>query len=408
MGMVAFLIAVLYVCLGFAAGTFLSRRGAATAAAKAGPSEDDKEFNIRGDQAAEFLDRIHKLTTNVDSGVDRHATRVAEISGGLSGEQRVTVAVAEAAAAQLLEANHQLQNDLATAKEELQSQRRLLDSYMVQALTDPLTGIGNRRKFDQELGRRFAQWRRGGPPLSLVLVDVDHFKQVNDDHGHSAGDAVLHEVAHVIADCVRDMDVVARYGGEEFGVILPGTTREEAEPVAERVRGAIAGHVFQYGGKEMQITVSAGLAEAVLINDVEVLVTRADLALYSAKDAGRDCCHAHDGQTCIPIEKTAVPNRRKSDCRQRIAPFVDGSFPDQDMFHFVKCEDLSPRGFTYLLDEQPSYDKVLLALGDERDRAYTSATVKHCRNIGSDAAPLFRVTCEFVVPVDRFADAVAS
>ena len=129
MGMVAFLIAVLYVCLGFAAGTFLSRRGAATVAAKAEPPEDDKEFNIRGDQAAEFLDRIHKLTSNVDSGVDRHATRVAEISGGLSGEQRVTVAVAEAAAAQLLEANHQLQNDLATAKEELQSQRRLLDSY---------------------------------------------------------------------------------------------------------------------------------------------------------------------------------------------------------------------------------------------------------------------------------------
>jgi hypothetical protein len=74
----------------------------------------------------------------------------------------------------------------------------------------------------------------------------------------------------------------------------------------------------------------------------------------------------------------------------------------------VKCEELSPRGFTYLLDEQPDYDTVLLALGDERDRAFTSATVKHCRNIGSDGAPVFRVTCEFVVPVDRFADAVAS
>jgi len=408
MGMVAFLIAALYVCLGFAAGTFLSRRGAAAVAASAGPSEDDKEFNIRGDQAAEFLDRIHKLTSNVDSGVDRHATRVAEISGGLSGEQRMTVAAAEAAAAQLLEANHQLQNDLATAKEELQAQRHLLDSYMAQALTDPLTGIGNRRKFDQELGRRFAQWRRGGPPLSLLLVDVDHFKHVNDAHGHSAGDVVLHEVAQMIADCVRDMDLVARYGGEEFGVILPGTTREEGQPVAERVRCAIAGHNFRYGAQDLKITVSAGLAEAVLINDAEVLVTRADLALYSAKDAGRDCCYAHDGQTCVPIEKTTVSGRRKSDCRQRIAPFVDGKFPDQNLFHLVKCEDLSPRGFTYLLHEQPGYDKVLLALGDERDRAYTSATVKHCRNIGSDSAPVFRVTCEFVVPVDRFADAVAS
>jgi diguanylate cyclase (GGDEF)-like protein len=408
MGTVAFLIAVLYVCLGFAAGTFLSRRGAAAVAAKSGEPEDDREFKIRGDQAAEFLDRIHQLTSNVDSGVDRHATRVAEISGGLSGEQRLTAAAAEAAAAQLLEANHQLQNDLATAREELQSQRQLLDSYMAQALTDPLTGIGNRRKFDQELGRRFAQWRRGGPPLSLLLVDVDHFKLVNDAHGHSAGDVVLHDVAQVIADCVRDMDVVARYGGEEFGVILPGTTREEAQPAAERVRGAIAGHNFQYGGHELKITVSAGLAEAVLINDVEVLVTRADLALYSAKDAGRDCCYAHDGQTCVPIEKVAAPSRRKSDCPQRIAPFVDGKFPDRDLFHLVNCEDLSPQGFTYLLPEAPGYDKVLLALGEDRDRAYTSATVKHCRNIGSDSAPVFRVTCEFVVPVDRFADAVAS
>jgi hypothetical protein len=209
MGWVAFSIAFLYVCLGFAAGTLLSRRGlaaAATAAATpaAPPPDDDPIFKIRGDQAAEFLDRIHKLTSHVDSGVDRHATRVAEISDGLSGEQRLTVNAAEAAASQLIEANQQLQQDLASAKEELKTQRRLLDSYMAEALTDPLTGLGNRRKFDQELARRFAQWRRCGTPLTLVLVDVDHFKCVNDEHGHSAGDAVLHDVAQVLADCVRE------------------------------------------------------------------------------------------------------------------------------------------------------------------------------------------------------------
>src|SRR5262249_35820150 len=137
MGWVAFLIAVLYVCLGFAAGTLLSRRTAAAAAACAPPAppEDDQTFNIRSDQAAEFLDRIHKLASNVDEGVDRHATRVAQISGGLSGEQRLTVNAAESAAAQLLEANQQLQQDLASAKEELKTQRRLLDSYMVESLT---------------------------------------------------------------------------------------------------------------------------------------------------------------------------------------------------------------------------------------------------------------------------------
>jgi diguanylate cyclase (GGDEF)-like protein len=405
MSIVAFLIAVLYVFLGFAAGSFLSRRAVAPAAS---PTEDDNSFNIRGDEAAEFLDRIHKLTTHVDLGVDRHATRVAEISGGLSGEEQMTVAIAEAAAAELLESNQQLQHDLASAKEELQTQRQLLASYMAEALTDPLTGLGNRRIFDQELARRFAQWRRGGTPLSLVLVDVDHFKRINDEHGHVAGDAVLHDVAGVLAECVREMDVVARYGGDEFGMILPGTTLEEAQPVAERVRSAIAGRAFQYGGHDMHITVSAGLAEAVLINDCEVLVTRADMALYSAKDAGRDCCYAHDGQNCVPIAKTVEQTRRKTDCRQRIAPFMDGTFPEADMFCVVNCEDVSALGFTFLAHENAGYDKVLLALGEGRNCAYTSASVKHCRNIGTDAAPLYRVTCQFTVPVDCFAESAAS
>ena len=405
MSIVAFLIAVLYVFLGFAAGTFLSRRVAAPAAA---PPEDDHSFNIRGDEAAAFLDRIHTLTTNVDSGVDRHATRVAEISGGLSGQQQMTVAIAEAAAAQLLESNQQLQHDLASAKEELKSQRQLLDSYMAEALTDPLTGLGNRRRFDQELSRRFAQWRHGGTALSLVLVDVDHFKLINDEHGHVAGDAVLHDVAGVLAECIREMDVVARYGGEEFGMILPGTTVEEARPVAERVRNAIAEHAFKYGGRDMRITVSAGLAEAVLTNDCDVLVSRADMALYAAKDAGRDCCYAHDGQKCVPIPKTVEQKRRKNDSQQRIAPFMDGKFPEADMFRFVNCEDVSSFGFTFLAHENPSYDKILLALGDERTRAYTSASVKHCRIIGTDKTPLYRVACEFTVPVDRFAESAAS
>jgi len=408
MSIVAFLIAVTYVCLGFTAGSFLSRRGAAVAGGASPSQDEDAAFNLCGNQAAEFLDRMHRLTSDVDSDVDRHATRVAEISGGLSGEQRLSVAAAEAAAAQLLEANRQLQHDLASAQEEIKSQRRQLDSYMAEALTDSLTGLGNRRKFDQELTRRFAEWRRVGTPLTLMLVDVDLFKHFNDEHGHVAGDAVLHEVAQLLADNVREMDLVARYGGEEFGMILPGTTLSEARPVAERVRGAIAEHTFEYGGRDLRVTVSAGLAEAMLTNDSEVLLTRADAALYAAKEAGRDCCHAHDGQTCVAIEKTFVQNRRHNDCRQRIAPFVDGTFPDAAMFHEINCEAVSALGFTFLTHERPNYDNVLLALGGQSGRAFTSAVVKHCRNIGSEITPVYRVTCQFTVPVDAFADAAAS
>lgn len=367
MTFIAFGIAALYVCLGFAAGTFLTRRGSAAAAPPPPPAPGptgNPEFEIRGDKAAEFLDRIHKLTADVDSDVGRHATRVAEISGGLSGDQQLTISAAEDAATQLLEANRLLQQDLATAKEELQAQRRQLDSYMVEALTDALTGMANRRKFDQELVRRFAQWKRSATPLSLVLVDIDNFKKVNDVHGHVAGDAVLHQIAQVLLENVRAHDLVARYGGEEFAMILPGTTLEEAKPVAERIRGSIAEHGFQFGDSQTNVTVSAGLAEAMLTNDSEVLVTRADTALYSAKDAGRNCCHFHDGQNCMALQKVELQNRRRTDSSQRIAPFIDGRFPDAGMFTPVNCEDVSQHGFSFLAHELPGFDKVLLALGE--------------------------------------------
>ena len=408
MGWVAFLIAVLYVCLGFAAGTLLSRRGIIGPAAAAPPprpkDEEEDSFKISGEQAAEFIASIQKLATNVDSGVDRHNTRVAEISRGLADEDRNTVSAAAAAAAQLLEANQQLQQDLAAAKKELEVQKQQLDSYIAESLTDPLTGLGNRRRFDQELSRRFAQWARVGTPLSVLLVDIDHFKQVNDSHGHPAGDAVLHDVAQVLTECVREMDVVARYGGEEFGLILPDTALPQGSVVAERIRGTIAARKFRHGDLALGITVSAGLAQAHPDDDKEVLMARTDAAVYSAKESGRNCCHLHDGESFLPIEKSY--GRKKSEKSQRIAPFVDGKFPDADMFYSVDCEELSPQGFTFLAPEKPAYDKVLWAR-DEQNRAYASASVHDCQNIGTEATPLYRVSCRFTVPVDQLAEATA-
>lgn len=411
MSLVAFLIAFLYVCLGFGAATLLSRRSAAAAApANAPPAPpEEKTFEITGDQATEFIERIHNLTTSLDSDVDRHATRVAKISGGLTGAERtLSTAAAESAAAELLEANRLLQHDLASAKEEIKKQRVQLASYMAEALTDPLTGLANRRNFDQELARRFGQWRRNGTPLSLVLVDVDEFKRFNDEHGHQAGDAVLFEVGHVLSKTVREMDLVTRYGGEEFGLILPGTGLEDAKTAAERVRRAIDEHVFEFGGRNLHVTVSAGLAEAMLANDRELLVTRTDAALYAAKHAGRNCCQAHDGKDCIPVEKIVSETRTRSLESHRIAPFVDGSFPDPDMFHDVKCEELSAGGFTFISRERPEFDKVLMALGGEKSRNYTSASVKNCLNIGSDAAPVYRIKCQFTAPVSEFSEFAAA
>lgn len=408
--LIAFLMAVLYVCLGYGLGVVMTRRGSKRESASkrlldAAALESAVPMTV--DEASTFLERIQQVTTNVDQDVDRHATRVAEISGELSAEGLCDSAGVKAATAQLLEANRTLQQDLSEARAEIQSQRGQLESYMAQAVTDSLTGLANRRGFDQEMTRRIAHLRRGGPPLSLVLVDVDYFKRFNDEHGHQAGDAVLSQVADVLTDSTRQMDFLARYGGEEFGVVLPGTTLEEAQVVVERIRGSVEQHQFDYRGKKLSVTVSVGLAEAGRSEDMAAVVERVDAALYAAKHAGRNLCHLHDGTQPRPIEKRDPELLGKTDSTQRIAPFVDGRFPEPGMFREIVCEDISAVAFSYVVSERPGYDKVLVALGSAADCAYTTASVGECRNIGSESAPLYRIACRFTAPVDAFAHSIA-
>ncbi len=152
------------------------------------------------------------------------------------------------------------------------------------ATRDSLTGLANRRLFDESLNREVARSQRLGTPLSLMVVDVDHFKQVNDTYGHQTGDAVLREVAGALVSHTKNFDVAARYGGDEFVVLLPGCRRDDAVSVAERVRGGIAQQVGQ-----APVTISAGVATAPdNASDSERLMAAADAALYDAKRNGRD------------------------------------------------------------------------------------------------------------------------
>ena len=161
---------------------------------------------------------------------------------------------------------------------------RLMAEVKHLATIDGLTGLANRRTFEAALNREVSRAVRSGDALSLLLVDVDHFKKVNDVHGHQAGDDVLRHVGHVLATAGRELDLPARYGGEEFAVLLPGCPAEEAMRVAERLRAGIAGDDCP-----LPITASVGLA-AIHRNamDGESLVKAADEALYAAKEAGRD------------------------------------------------------------------------------------------------------------------------
>jgi diguanylate cyclase (GGDEF)-like protein len=158
------------------------------------------------------------------------------------------------------------------------------------ARTDSLTGLSNRRHFDEQLRRVVAETDRFGGTCSLVLVDLDHFKAVNDQFGHEAGDTVLKHVAQVLCDAIRTVDVCARYGGEEIAVLLPQTSEQGAFELAERLRSTLEERPSSHGGQPIPVTASFGVAtypSPVPYGDW--LVLAADKALYEAKASGRNC-----------------------------------------------------------------------------------------------------------------------
>lgn len=156
------------------------------------------------------------------------------------------------------------------------------------ALRDPLTDTGNRVAMDQTLQREIDMSRRHLQPLSLLMLDIDHFKRINDTHGHSAGDEVLRAVAASIKGQLRNVDMVFRYGGEEFLILLSNTGREAAAMVGERLRFATQAKEYLADGKSIELTVSLGCSTLLPGESAESLLRRADSALYVAKREGRN------------------------------------------------------------------------------------------------------------------------
>jgi diguanylate cyclase len=215
----------------------------------------------------------------VRTRVERLSTKVANYVA--SEKQQL-----EAAKDKISELTRQTQ----AMNEEVEGLRhQLIEKQQVLAM-DPLTGVANRGGFDKRFEEELARSQRIGFPLSLLLVDVDKFKFVNDTFGHKAGDRVLQTVAKLMAGRLRDTDFIARYGGDEFVILLPGTPAENAKVVAQGFCDAVKRCGFHSRGQSVDVTLSIGIAQLQKGDNSEVFFERADAAMYQIKDEGRDGC----------------------------------------------------------------------------------------------------------------------
>lgn len=189
--------------------------------------------------------------------------------------------------------------------------QRESESLQRQAATDALTGLKNRKSFDEALAEAFARFRSEGRPMAVIFTDADRFKSVNDTHGHAAGDAVLRELALRIERAVGDAGLVARYGGEEIAVVLPGMGTDEASMLGERVRAEVAADAFDLSGvegapDELDVTISVGVSatdadRVERLDAPEKLLCEADACVYDAKRAGRNRVFVHQAADDTPV-----------------------------------------------------------------------------------------------------------
>ncbi|WP_254507240.1 GGDEF domain-containing protein [Anatilimnocola floriformis] len=267
----------------------------------------EQEAQNNRQAAKDLLSQVHGLTTKVASQVGEHNLRVQAINEQLTSGDNVEVSAVTEAINRLVEANAWMQQQLDSAHCKLESQARLIESHVNEARTDALTGIANRRAFDEEMQRCLTALRLERDPACVMMIDVDHFKKFNDTHGHKAGDEVLRHVAAALKQAAGSTGIVCRYGGEEFAVVFPKQQATTVVQLAERCRAAIGAQSINYDGQQLQVHASAGLAEFAARDTMETVLERADEALYASKRGGRNNGHVHDGKAFVPFVNNTPP-----------------------------------------------------------------------------------------------------
>lgn len=253
-------------------------------------------FTARG-----IVSPIHKLTMAMEEAVDKGDSFIARDLEVKSGDEiGRLVSVFNTLGKSLASYHRQLQGKIDFANQELRDKNlqlggrtleleNALDLLSTMATTDWLTELPNRRKFDETLSRMFHQSERFAEEITLVLFDIDHFKLINDSHGHGAGDEVLRDIGTLLRLHVRKSDQPARLGGDEFGIVLYHTNAAQAERFVEKFMEGVRAHAFDYDGFRLNIGLSVGIAQYdVAMSAPQELYYAADKALYQAKHGGRD------------------------------------------------------------------------------------------------------------------------
>lgn len=253
-------------------------------------------FQKAGDQIHSTLQDVSGLMNNVRTATSEYSGTLENVSNKLTSAkssddlQKIMKSVVSDTT-KMMEQNRKLEEQLDKSARAMDELKKELDRVRREAMTDGLTGLANRKSFDEQMNRLVSEAARDSKTFTLLLADIDHFKSFNDNFGHQVGDQVLRLVARTLVDGVKGRDIAARYGGEEFAIILPDTNIDAGVYVGDSLRKALANKdvVNRSTGEQLsKITMSVGVAQYYANESIESLIERADAALYTAKHNGRN------------------------------------------------------------------------------------------------------------------------
>lgn len=409
------LLPVIYGTAGVGAGYAMFRRpgsefmldGGASGASVIEMLDQDASVN-------EAVDKLRQFTRTLAADVDAHQNEVEAVNASLllPGEELSTESLCKAVH-RLVEANELMQSQLQQAQEQIQLQAGQLESAERRAHTDALTKICNRRALDSHMAKRHAMGH--GQAGTLVLFDVDFFKQFNDRYGHQTGDEVLRVIAGVLNMHLSSHGMVARFGGEEFAAVLDGLSVEEAVPIVENVRVAMGRREIPCEKKRLRVSASVGIAALLPNESIESWIQRADDCLYRAKNSGRDQGYWADGTTYRRVRDLEFHNQEaRADSLAEANPSSDslagnGADESQSQPSSTNTPSQLSRNLFPLLPNRPKLRGLMEEI-KEKDKSRggrTNVSVMALQLAPAISAPACRSILQVVRSILRPADQVA-